>query len=160
MHRRRPRDIARRDGRARKTLRARKTHSETTAENDIVPKREIHQSLAIGDFCCFHAIAGDLYGEPLIGERLVGGRFRPFDLSRGNDESVLGFDLSWERNPDGDGWLYLYDSGTGERLRSYSEVAASRRAIKAQVDTAQERAVAIEEEARQLREKLPRLRGE
>ena len=116
--------------------------------------------MAIGDFCCFHAIAGDLYGEPLIGERLVGGRFRPFDLSRGNDESVLGFDLSWERNPDGDGWLYLYDSGTGERLRSYSEVAASRRAIEAQVDTAQERAVAIEEEARQLREKLPRLRGE
>ena len=135
--------------------------SESTAENDIGPKREIYRSIGIGEFWLFDGTGGDLYGEPLIGERLVEGRFDRIELTHQADGSIRGYSpavglvLSWERQANGQGRLRLYDPATGQRLEPYGEVKASGRAASASA-----RAQAAEAEVRELREQLRRLRGE
>ena len=147
--------------------------SESTAENDIGSKREIYRSIGIGEYWQFDASGGTVYGEPLVGERLVNGRYQRFDLNHQADGSLRGYsplldlDLSWERQDDGEGWLCLNDPATGQRVEPYGTVVASRRAVREQAEAAEERAdaaegraAAAETEARELREQLRRLRGE
>lgn len=132
--------------------------SESTADNDVGDKRAIYERLGVGEYWRFDGTGGDYYGEPLVGERLVDGRYRRFELSHEADGSVRGYSpaldlyLSWERQEDGDGWLCLYDPASGQRLESYDEVVASRREARARAEEA-------EAEADRLREELWRLRG-
>ena len=142
--------------------------SQTTAGNDVGGKRELYERLGIGEYWRFDATGGDLYGEPLVGERLVDGHYQRIPLTHEPDGSIRGYSpaldiyLSWERQQDSqenaredteDGWLFLYNPATGRRLLSYSEV-------RARAEAESNRAEAAEAEVRQLREQLRRLRGD
>ena len=146
--------------------------SQSTARNDVGPKRLLYERLGIGEYWRFDATGGGLYGEPLAGERLVEGHYQPIELTLQDDGSIRGYSpaidafLSWEPREEGQhrGWLHIYDPATGLRLESYENVMAARRAAEAHVNAteerataAQERADAAEREARELRERLRRL---
>ena len=154
--------------------------SETTAQNDIGDKRRIYEMLGVGEYWRFDPSGSEYYGEPLAGERLVDGRYQRIELRQEADGSLRGYSptlglyLSWEQQPDGDGWLCFYDPATGQRLRSFREVIADHQAAEDRADVAEERADAAEDragaakeraeaaeaEARGLREQLRRLRGQ
>ena len=126
--------------------------SPATAENDVGDKREIYERIGIGEYWCFDGTGGDHYGESLVGERLVDGRYQRFELTHEAGGSIRGYSpaldlyLSWERQEEnGDGWLNLYDPATGERLESYSEVKARAEAAEESVASAQERVAAAKE---------------
>ena len=128
--------------------------SQSTARNDVGPKRLLYERLGIGEYWRFDATGGRLYGKPLTGERLVDGRYQPIELAIQGNGSIRGYSptigahLSWEPREEGqhEGWLHIYDPATGQRLQPYGEVKA--------------RADAAEAEAEKLREELRRLRGE
>ena len=132
--------------------------SQSTARNDVGPKRLLYERLGIGEYWRFDATGGRLYREPLAGERLVNGRYQPIGLTRQDDGSIRGYSpaidahLSWEPREEGQhrGWLHIYDPATGLRLESYQNVMAARRA-------AEMRAEDAEAEAEELREQLRRL---
>ena len=142
--------------------------SQSTARNDVGPKRLLYERLGIGEYWRFDATGGRLYGEPLVGERLVEGHYQPIELTIQDDGSIRGYSpaidafLSWEPREEGQhrGWLHIYDPATGLRLESYPTLADSRRAAEERADAAEERADAAEREARELREQLHRLRGQ
>ena len=129
--------------------------SETTAENDGGRKRELYQRLGIGEYWRFDGSGGDYYGEPLIGEQLVNGRYQRFEIRQEDSGAIRGYSpmldlrLSWELRGS-EGWLCFYDPATGVRLPTYQEVLDAGQ-------TAEARADAAEAEARELREQMRRL---
>lgn len=140
--------------------------SRSTARNDVGPKRLLYERLGIGEYWRFDATGGRLYGEPLVGERLVEGHYQPIELIHQDGGLIRGYSpainafLSWEPREEGQhrGWLHIYDPATGLRLESYTTLAHSRRAAEERAYAAEERADAAQREARELREQLRRLR--
>ncbi len=140
--------------------------SDSTAGNDIGPKREIYQSIGVGEYWRFDATGGRHYGVPMIGERLVNGRYEPFDVVAKADGSIRGYSptldlyFTWEPQEVGDGLVRIYDPATCQRMQPYSEVKARAEAEKNRADAERNRADAAEAEAGELREQLRRLRGD
>ena len=105
--------------------------SESTARNDIGSKRLRYESIGVGEYWRFDATGGDYYGEPLVGERLIDGRYQRMEITRQPDGALRGYSptldlyLVWQPRPDGEGWLHLYDPATGQRLRPLSDVRRS-----------------------------------
>ena len=105
--------------------------SESTADDDTGDKRRLYESIGVGEYWRFDATGGDYYGEPLVGERLVDGRYQRMEITRQPDGALRGYSptldlyLVWQPQPDGEGWLYLYDPATGQRLRPLSHVRRS-----------------------------------
>ncbi len=130
--------------------------SETTAESDGGQKRELYRRLGVGEYWRFDRSGGEYYGEPLIGERLVNGRYQRLEIRREDDGPIRGYSptldlfLSWEVQ-DEQGWLCFYDPATGLRLPTYQEVLDFGQIAEARADAA-------EAEVRELREQLRRLR--
>ena len=127
--------------------------SHSTATYDVRTKRYIYESIGVGEYWYFDTSHGDLYGEPLVGRRLVDdGSYQRLPLTHEDDGSIRGYSpaldlyLAWERNEEGEGILGLYDPATGQRMQPYSEVKA--------------RAATAESEVERLRAELRRLRGE
>ena len=124
--------------------------SESTARNDIGGKRLRYESIGVGEYWRFDATGGDYYGEPLVGERLVDGRYQRFEITRQPDGALRGYsptldlNLVWQPQPDGEGWLHLYDPVTGQRLRPLSHVRRSEAAAIADAAAANDRADAAE----------------
>ena len=148
--------------------------SVSTAHIDTGRKRARYESIGVGEYWRFDATGGDYYGEPLVGERLVDGRYERMEVRREPDGTVWGYSpvlglyLVWELEAAGDreAYLRLYDPATGRRLESYTEMregreAALERAAAAddRADAADDRAAAAEEENRDLREQIRRLLG-
>ena len=138
--------------------------SKSTAEYDIGSKREIYQSIGIGEYWLFDASGGNYYEEPLIGERLVAGRYRRIELTEEADDSIRGYSplldlyIAWEPQEQDDARFSLYYPATGHRMETYSEAVASRHAAEERTAAAESRAATAEEESRQLREQLRRLK--
>jgi hypothetical protein len=125
--------------------------SETTGREDYTRKRGIYAGYGVGEYWRFDHTGGQYHDQPIAGDLLVEGVYRPIALNYGPDgviwghSPMLGLDLCWEN-----GRLRFYDPSTGEYLRSLAEVMAER-------DAAQRRADAAEAEAQRLREQLLRL---
>ncbi len=110
--------------------------SKSTARRDLVEKRALYARLGIGEYWRYDATPESrFYGEPLVGERLVGGLpaladrygwYERLPLDSTPDGTVrsysptLGLDLCWE-----EGRLWFYDPVTGERLRDLDEAEAA-----------------------------------
>ncbi len=142
--------------------------SESTASTDLGRKRDLYAELGVGEYWRYDATGGDFYGEPLVGEYLVDGEYRRYELSRESDgrvwshSDVLNLDLWWE-----DGDLRFYDPVTGCWLLSQGEEKAARleaetRAGMAETRVGEERSGRLEAEARlaKLEAEIHRLRGE
>ena len=78
--------------------------SPSTAVNDLRHKRDMYMELGITEYWRFDPTGGELYGQPLAGERLVEGGYQPYELHTKEDGSVHGYsqllelDLCWDGN--------------------------------------------------------------
>ena len=153
--------------------------SPSTSGQDTGPKREIYAYLGVGEYWRFDGTGGEHYGEGLVGERLVAGKYQRIEVAEDGDgvargySPTLGMDICWD-----DGRLRFYDPLRGEYRRNLPEaedlIAAQTIALRAAAaqlaeaqtraaeaeaarQSAQTRAAAAEAEAQQLREQLQRL---
>ena len=63
--------------------------SPSTANNDLGPKRELYERLGIQEYWRLDSTPGsELYGRPLVGERLVDGRYQPYELHTAEDGTL------------------------------------------------------------------------
>ena len=139
--------------------------SESTSENDIIAKRRIYAQIGIPEYWLFDPTGGELYGQPLSGELLLDGVYRPMELTTEPDgvlkgySPVLGIYLCWD-----EGVLLFYDPSTETYLRNLRQERALREAEqeRAQADLQAERAARETAEARvqQLEERLSRRQPE
>jgi Uma2 family endonuclease len=99
--------------------------STSTRVEDLVTKHYIYAGLGVREYFLFDPFRENMQ-TALHGFRLEGGEYVPMAGSRLHSE-VLGLDLRVEQ-----GLLRLYDSKTGERLRTPEEAEADRRTAEAQ----------------------------
>ena len=99
--------------------------SESTHTEDTGRKRGIYARLGIGEYWRFDSTGGKFYPEPLAGELLEEGEYRPIEMQR-NAEGViwgrspaLGLDLCWHA-----GRLRFYDPVAGAYRRNLAEAEA------------------------------------
>ena len=113
--------------------------SESTARYDCTGKRDLYASLGVGEYWRYDSTGGDSYGTPLVGEQLVGGEYRPFEVHTTADREiwahspVLDVDIYW-----GDDRLRVYDPDSGsfkldaeELEQQYKESEEARAATQA-----------------------------
>ena len=130
--------------------------SPTTKDKDLTEKRDRYASLGIGEYWRFDPTGGALYGEPIIGERLVNGEYRrcetrvdPDGIFWGNSRA-LGINLMW----DGGGERFItQDPETGEYRIGILEAERERDAALARAETAEAR-------NRELETQLARIRAQ
>ena len=65
--------------------------SPSTASNDLGRKRDLYASLGIVEYWRLDPTGGDLYGQPLSGERLVDGEYRACELHTDEDGSIWAY---------------------------------------------------------------------
>lgn len=133
--------------------------SPSTADNDLGPKRDLYARLGALEYWRYDPTGGDYYGEPLVGEYLVEGEYRRFELVDDPDglprshSPLLNLDLRWE-----EGRLRFYDPATGRWLENNVESLAraeaehdARMDAEARAETAEARMAEMEAELRRLR---------
>ena len=123
--------------------------SSSTASNDLILKRETYATIGIGEYWRYDPTDDSRnYGEPLVGEWLVGDQYQRLPVAPDADgrprgySPTLGLDLVWEN-----GVLRFYDPATGEWLRTYDEEREAREAAEARANAAQEARAAAEARA-------------
>ena len=124
--------------------------SKSTAQNDLGRKREIYERLEIAEYWRFDPTGGDLYGKPVAGERLVGGRYEEYPLELGDDGSVRGYSELL-------GVVFCWDGEAFDVLDPATGLTIDKRvAEQARADAAEARADGAEARVRQLEEELRR----
>ena len=122
--------------------------SPSTANNDLGYKRDKYAELGIAEYWRFDPTGGELYGQPLVGERLVDGEYQPYELQEEADGSVSGYsplldvDFYW----DGDEFDVL-DPMTGRTVDRLVMAESEREAAEARANAEREGRLA-EEQAR------------
>ena len=87
--------------------------SESTGDADLGRKQELYAELGVFEYWRYGSTGGEFYGEPLVGERLVGGEYRRIELQHESDGSV------WSHS----GVLDLDVWSMGDDLRFWDPVA-------------------------------------
>ena len=142
--------------------------SPSTAENDTGPKRELYARLGALEYWRYDPTGGEYYGEPLVGEYLVEGEYRRFEMIADTEglprahSPLLNLDLRWE-----EGRLRFYDPVSDRWLENNAESIARAEAerdarIVAEALAETERYARMAAEARvvEMEAELRRLRGE
>ncbi len=135
--------------------------SSSTANNDLGPKRALYAELGALEYWRYDPTGGDHYGEPLVGEYLVDGEYRRFEMMPDPDgyprihSPLLNLDLRWEEDR-----LHFYDPVAGVWLENYQEVMARASAAEAKVEAERATRESAEDRIAQLEAELRRLRGE
>ncbi len=128
--------------------------SPSTASADLGRKRDLYAELGVGEYWRYDATGGDFHGEPLVGEYLVDGEYRRFEMRRETDgrvwshSDVLNLDLWWD-----DRVLSFWDPVDERWLLSHEEE-------KARADEERSGRLAAEARLVELEAELRRLRGE
>ena len=148
--------------------------SRSTAANDMGHKRNLYESLEIAEYWRLDPTGGELYGQPITGERLIDGFYEPYEIqiradgSVRSDSELLGLRFYW----DADDGFDILDPETDMTINQAVVERNARLASDALADVAEMRAgeergarlaeqearQAAEAEARALREELERLR--
>ena len=104
--------------------------SESTAPRDLGPKRELYARIGIQEYWRLDR-RGDIYGEHVVGERLVDGQYQRYDVHTDPNgdlwsrSQLLDLDFVYRVPDDGWGQFLLRDAATGEWLNNlYGERAA------------------------------------
>ena len=124
----------------------------STAEYDLGAKRDLYARLGITEYWRLDYTGGKLYGDPLVGERLVDGEYAAYPLKERDDGAVLAhselLDLDICRL--GDRAFDVLDPATGQTIDAVTRIRAARLAIEAAL-AAETAAQAAEVNARTLR---------
>ena len=126
--------------------------SVSTATADTGYKRELYARLGIPEYWRYDSTGGEFYGEPLVGEYLVDGEYRRFEMRREPDgrlwghSPTLNLDLWWD-----DGRLRFWDPVAGVWLLNQEEEQAGRLSAEVRAEHERARADALEAELRRLR---------
>ena len=153
--------------------------SPSTAARDIGVKREIYAEMGIGEYWRMDPTGGELYGAPLIGERLADGEYIRCPVYRDANGRIASLSETLNLVFYWDGVVFgIHDPVTGEDkldIPEYDQALESER--QARLEERQESQQALEaerqarleeqraresteEENRRLREELDRLRGQ
>ena len=138
--------------------------SRSTAANHMGPKRELYARLEIAEYWRLDHTGGDLYGQPITGERLVDGAYAPYEVRTRADGSVvsdselLGLRFYWDE----EGGFDILDPETDMTIDEAVVERNARLASDALIDVAEARADAertarLEAEARAGEEREARL---
>ncbi len=115
--------------------------SPSTASADLGRKRDLYAELGVGEYWRYDATGGDFYGEPLVGERLVDGEYRRFEMRRESDGRIWSHSDALNLDPwyeDGD--LRFWDPVAGRWLLSHEEERAGRITSEGRAHVAETRA--------------------
>ena len=135
--------------------------SPSTADNDLGPKRALYERLGVQEYWRLDGSDdSELYGQPLVGERLVNGRYEPYELHAAADGTIWSYsellDLCFHWGLDLRGQFDVRDPETG---RTIDREVIEREAAEARVSA--ERAARLAEraaaEAREREEREARL---
>ena len=106
--------------------------SPSTAANDTGPKRSLYQRLGVTEYWRFDPTGGELYGQPMLGERLIGSNYIPCEITAAPDGSqrsrsqLLNLDFSW------DGAEFdVLDPATGKSIKIMELLTAEQEARQA-----------------------------
>lgn len=135
--------------------------SRSTWRNDVGYKRELYARVGIREYWRYDPSGGQFYGEPLVGEYLVDGEYRRFELRSGpsgmlwahSPELELDLCCTAER-------LWLYDPAGGEWLGNVIEERGARLAERRGRLAERDARLSAEAEIARLQSELRRLRGE
>ena len=121
--------------------------SNSTADQDLGPKRDIYAAMGIAEYWLFDPGGGDIPDLPvrIAGHRLVDGayqRITPLPDGRGCRSDALGLEMRAE-----DGNLRFRDLETGVDLPHFREERARRVAAEDRAEAAEDRARAAEDRA-------------
>ena len=132
--------------------------SHSTYRNDNTNKRETYRSIGVPEYWRFDPTGGRLYGQSIIGEHLVNGRYEQFPLiryadgSEGSTSLVLNLNFRWR-----DERFHIHDPLTGEEYEHPRELFARQQAEFARQ---QDEFTRQQAEIARLQEENRRLRGE
>ncbi len=135
--------------------------SESTGAADVNRKPGIYAAIGVPEYWRFDPTGGQYHDAPLAGGLLVGGAYRPVDLTNEPDGILKGYSplleisLAWD-----EGWPRIYDPAAGTYLEGSREVWHAHLAERAARQAAETRALTAEAEVTLLREQLGRLQSE
>ncbi len=143
--------------------------SPSTASNDLGHKRDLYARLGISEYWRLDPTGGDLYGQPLSGERLEGGDYRPCELNTDADGTLWAYSevlgLRFCRDFEMENQFDVRDPATGRTIDAAAVERAARLAERDRLREAQdellaERSARLAAEARErdLRAEIERLR--
>ena len=125
--------------------------SPSTRRNDSDRKRSVYEMIRVPEYWRFDPTGGRLYGQSIIGERLVNDRYERFPLhqyddgSEGSTSSLLNVNFRWRPER-----FYVHDPITGLEYEHPRETST-------RLQSAKER---LQAEIARLQEENRRLRGE
>lgn len=132
--------------------------SRSTFRNDNVRKREIYRQIGVPEYWRFDPTGGDFSGRPIIGERLVEGRYEQLPLIEydagevGSTSPALNLNFRWRE------WRFrIHDPATGEEMQHWQETAAR---LEETNNRLAERAARLQSGNDRLQEEVDRLRAE
>ena len=115
--------------------------SKSTYRNDLGRKRDMYQRLGIQEYWRFDHNDGELYGQPLAGERLVDGIYRPIEITEYPDGSMRGYSEVLDMLFHWDGMEFdVLDPRTGLTLHRATRAEARADAAEARIFEEQRRA--------------------
>ena len=126
--------------------------SPNTARNDERGKRIDYANFGVREYWRFDASGGQWYLQPLAGDVLVDGEYRPLEIHRVDSNrywghsAVLNLDVCWEH-----GEMRFYDPAAGRYLLTFDEADDGRLAAEERIRQAEERIQQLEAENRRLR---------
>ena len=132
--------------------------SPSTAANDMGHKRELYTRLGIAEYWRFDPTGGDLYGQPLSGERLLEGQYVPYETDAHPGGSVqshselLNVDFYWDGKD-----FDVLDPATGRPIDLLTREREARQAAGAERDAARSHARQAEARAEQAEAEAARL---
>ena len=100
--------------------------SESTAQQDMIAKRQIYAQIGIPEYWRFDPTGGDYYGQPLAGDRLVNHTYEPMELTAEPDGILKGYSPALRLSLCGlDGMLKFYNHETNTYLRNLVQTQAA-----------------------------------
>ncbi len=107
--------------------------SPSTATNDLGPKRDLYAQLEITEYWRLDPTNGQLYGQPLTGERLINGQYIPYQLDTHPNGSTQAHSQLLNLNFHWNGKTFdILNPTTGKTINQLTQERKARQAAEAE----------------------------